>query len=130
MRAIAAAWLVAALSSSACVPIYRTDYDFTPPADRIGRLCAAECDVGRRACRVDARSHAQAQLKQCQAQAQQDYQNCLTATDDPQQRRYCYLRECDAHADYSSCDTTYRSCFGGCGGAVIKVRKCVLNCRS
>lgn len=130
MRTIAACGLTAVLVSSACTSIYRTDYDFTPPADRIGRLCAAECDIGRRACRVDARDRAQTQLKQCQAQAQQNYQSCLAATSDPQQRRYCYLRECDAHVDYSSCDATYRSCFQGCGGEVIQLRKCLLNCRS
>jgi len=112
----------------ACAPMYRTTYDYTPPRDRIGKLCTAQCGTTLQFCRGNADNRAQSQYSQCEIEAQQDYYHCLNATSDPKQRNLCFLRQCNSHTDYSRCDADYRGCYSACGGHVAAHRHCVLNC--
>lgn len=113
---------------SACGPQYRTTYDYTQPRGHIGKLCSAQCVANHDSCRGKARNLAQSQYSQCDAQAQQDYQACLSAPADPRQPHICILRQCQSQADYGNCDTDYRSCYSACGGEVVPQKHCVFDC--
>lgn len=125
-RSIALLTIVALLG--ACAPRYRTTYDFTPPRGQIGKLCSVQCAANHDSCRGEARNLAQGQYSQCAAQAQQEYQACLSAPADPRQPHTCILRQCQSQADYDNCDAEYRSCYSACGGAVVPQRHCVFDC--
>ena len=127
-RTVVAGALLATVMLSGCGPLYRTTYDFTPPRDRIGRLCSAQCATTREVCRGNADNRAQNQYSQCEIEAQQDYYHCLNAAKDSKQRNFCFLRQCYSHTNYSRCDTDYRGCFSACGGRVVAQKHCVLNC--
>lgn len=126
-RRLCVAILVAVLLAG-CGPLYRTTYDYTPPRDRIGRLCSAQCATTREVCRGNADNRAQSQYSQCEIEAQQQYYECLNSAKDSKQRSICFLRQCDSHTDYRYCDDDYRSCYSACGGRVTPQKHCVLNC--
>lgn len=118
----------AMIALAGCGPLYRTTYGYTPPSDRLGRLCSAQCGTTRELCRANAQQRAQSEYTQCETRAQQYYYQCLNAAGSAEQRQSCFLSQCNAHVFYDGCDGDYRACYSACGGRIQVHRHCVMNC--
>lgn len=121
--------LVVALS--ACGPIYKTSYNYIPPANMQGRMCLNTC--------LGLQSHCQEsctkQQNQCEIIANQQaiiqfqaYKAQQKATDHRVRKTlndFVNDSQC-----YQSCDCTpiYNQCYSNCGGVVNTTQTCVAFC--
>jgi hypothetical protein len=118
--------VVAALLFAACDPIYTTDYRYTPPTDKAGKQCLAQCGAARSFCRSAASQEAQNDRLQCDLAARDDYEHCLQSAHGDSSK--CYRRSCTANPYYGTCESDYRECYQNCGGQVTEVKQCHFNC--
>lgn len=122
-----------ALLVAGCGPIYDTKYQYTPPRDPQGKMCAAQCQQTQTYCRAT-----------CEA----NRQNCLAYERDRGMDAYDrYARErrrehkpikrspdsfvetyhCSNSCE-DGCATDYRQCYGTCGGRVTAHQVCTAFC--
>ena len=120
-----------ALLFSACSPVYKTTFTYTPPETDAGKLCIAQCENNKIQC---------AQLEQmryssCQQQSDFDYHLCRSRRvyryNHKGHRKcvsncYCYHRNC--YQKTTACESNYRLCYEACGGKIISETQCVERC--
>lgn len=121
--------IVSSFSLIACGPVYRTTYDYIPPADTSGKQCLNQCLSIRELCRSSAENRASQERAACQQNATFAYVACMaTAKTDSERSRCSAHSSCDRAADTSSCDHEYRLCYQNCGGTVTSRQVCVSGC--
>lgn len=125
MKTIAA---LMGLLLSACAPMMEVQYQFLPPQDSEGQVCALQCVGDNKACLRKAESAAQDQRRRCELEAAQDYDLCnLRPAADGQAR--CERQRCEMAAETAECDAPYRACFEGCGGFIEARHVCTSGCK-
>jgi len=107
---------------------YRTDYMYEGPITEEGQVCVVRCENRKERCRNAAESGTADHYKQCEEQAQDEYETCAMRTTSFSERRLCYRKSCPVAADYINCESSYRACFEGCGGLVWSRQVCEANC--
>ncbi len=109
-----------------CGPVYRTDYQFTPPSSSTGKVCASNCENSKYQCQ----QIEQMRADQCQDRARLEMQRCednVRWREGREPKWYeCGMDSCSA--DTERCESQYRSCFTACGGKVDAQTICVANC--
>jgi hypothetical protein len=123
-----------------CGPIYRTDYEYSPPSSSQGRVCANNCLLAKQYC--------ESRIRQCNNQCLDNEQTCrmsenlvnatmsLLKKNDPNKKnvksdyssncvnqRYSCERNCQ-----EDCTSNYNICHQNCGGKVLTHRKCEMFC--
>ena len=139
MRPIALFPLLTLLALAACQPVFRTSYDFEPPAAAEARACVDQCAAAQSQCK-----------RGCDLQAP----NCGDPITYPGSRPLSGAPP--THPFYNTsfggigapdldctdlepvlqsglqcreaCEDVYRRCYAGCGGRVIPHRRCVAFC--
>jgi hypothetical protein len=137
MKTVAAAITIGVLAAllTACIvvdaprgPTYRLDYLFSPPVTAEGRRCAAACENTKTYCQTAAHKDGAKQHHSCERQAANEYDNCVGRTTSFSEKQACYRKTCPVSPDYVNCESTFRSCFEGCGGQVWSRTVCDTNC--
>lgn len=124
-----AIWSLAAFFVTACGPVYKTDYTYTPPKDASGRQCLNQCLALQSSCRSAAEDRAVRENAACQQNAMVNYSVCLaTAKSDAERNRCSSYSYCDRKPDLRACDAEYRMCYQNCGGTVVGHQRCVSGC--
>ncbi|MBS0359448.1 MAG: hypothetical protein JSS53_09280 [Proteobacteria bacterium] len=118
--------IVCFFAVTACGPMYRTNYNYIPPVDMQGKMCAMQCE----------------QVKlQCFHLAEAEYQNCrlreeINMREERHHRHHdkkghwndFYGSFCSADTTKQQCESSYRSCYEICGGRVVTNTQCVAFC--
>ena len=109
---------------TACGPMYRTDYTYTPPTDWRGRQCVNACLQDKTRCAISCRSQNQSCRFQSQAEGWLQYRAQARVN-----REMGFLPP-NYYADSSQCDTDCGcgDCYTNCGGKVSGRTYCVANC--
>ena len=134
MKRIALCIVLACLSGcmfaekTASTPQFRTEYLFEGPSTEAGQLCVVRCENVKERCRSTAQVDSSERYRQCEVDAQNEYESCAMRTTSFSERRLCYRKACPVSADYLSCETPYHACFENCGGVVWKRQVCEANC--
>ncbi len=116
-----------------CGPVYRTQFNYTPPPTSEGRGCVSQCEGTR----MQREALQQQRNQLCQQQAQMEYQNCQMQADNAYNgcmasgntscfRRVCIRRTCIPQA--GACVPQYNRCYANCGGQVQAHQVCVRRC--
>ncbi len=119
------------LSIAGCGPVYKTTFNYQPPASDMGRMCAAQCLQARTTCE----SMCTMQNQNCVAQAKQDALNEFEAYKAKQHAKGKPIKKTPADFENTlSCDqacgcgNTFNMCYQTCGGTVTPHRECVAFC--
>lgn len=137
LERIAATALVLLLLT-ACGPVYRTTYHFTPPDSQRGRECVNACQATLQQCEANATfaheqclNRAERSVQACESRKKYEpdpkkgwknpicVENCLACS-----RPYC------DDPDNDLCDNRYRECYATCGGTIEKIVECTSNCNA
>lgn len=117
---------------TACGPMYKTKYRYSPPKDGRGKMCVMQCNNSKKLCT----RLCQNQNANCISRARDDarfryeqYVSRRKAAGKPTERdldsfynpSVCSLQSC-------GCDSDYRACYEMCGGKVESYRECVAFC--
>lgn len=126
---------------SGCSPVYEVIYSFTPPPNEAGVLCISQCEAQKNFCKQNidtqtwqANQDEQRKQRDCEAQAEYAYQQCLwrEKTVNQQAQVACEREDCTTsvthNADYSACDSDHRDCYQRCGGQIKATRVCTAFC--
>lgn len=122
-------------------PQYETVYDYQPPQDTKGRMCANQCLDSRTYCENTGQQlvlqEKQICLQEEERRAQAEYEDYLAHTKEqgkePESNYYDFYQaySCD-YLDGSSneqkCENNYNACYQNCGGQVTSQTFCVANC--
>lgn len=124
-------FLLCAVSITACGPIYKKEYQYVPPASKVGMMCVNQCLQSKMMCE----QMCQMRQDNCRAQSQQRamyefeaYKQAQLAQGRPIKKS---LRDFDnSFGCQTSCDCTpaYRTCYASCGGEVYERKVCVAFC--
>ena len=109
-------------------PQYHTDYMYEAPDTEEGQVCVIRCEKVKAQCRTTVKVGVGDRYRQCEEQAQHEYEGCAARTTAFSERRLCYRKACPVSADYEGCETPYQACFEACGGRVWTRRACEANC--
>ena len=111
---------------SACGPMYRTDYFYTPPESESGRTCTFQCEMMKGQCRQIEELRAD----RCESDSRTEVANCeayIYLTKGREAKWYeCTGSSCSAN--YEQCEGQHRYCYQSCGGKVDARTTCVANC--
>lgn len=116
-----------------CGPVYRTDYNYTPPRTTHGMQCTSGCQTTRQQCElIEDQRH-----DNCKIKAELEFFRCehnkRFRFNQKTGEREC-IRNCNCFRPFCSnpskerCDRQYRSCYMNCGGKVTSNTYCVSNC--
>jgi hypothetical protein len=124
---------VAAAVLAGCGPIYETQYQFTPPPDPQGKMCAVQCQQNQTYCRANCDMARQACLAYEHDRGMEAYERYayerhrarqpVKRTPDSFVEKYRCSNSCE-----EGCADEYRQCFGICGGTVTSQQVCTFNC--
>ena len=101
-----------------CGPIYSTEYSYVPPESSEGKTCVFQCQNMKFQCD----QMQEMRNDTCQERAERQYYRCKDRGEKDCYRSYCA-------ADYSGCESQYRSCYQACGGMVQEKQVCVGFCQ-
>ena len=122
--------------------------ELVPPTSTSGMACVSQCNVSKQSCQVSQQALAQ-QCEANHNRAMNDYQICKaknpatsfcksyrtkteTINGQTVTRQECSVtsfespckepvKTCKSSADFSSCDSAFKSCFASCGGVINRV---------
>lgn len=114
-----------------CSSVYDTQYQYLPPKSDAAKICIAQCVQERNVC--DRSCYRQKEI--CQRRAHQNARIEYQQYKEEQNRNGFVGAETIEFFDRSSscnntcqCESTYRSCYTGCGGEVTEQQVCVAFC--
>ena len=123
--------LISVALLSACGPIYKTEYAYTPPASSMGQMCVSQClqnksvneqmcQMRNDACRSQARQNAMYQFEAYRNERKSDGKKVRKDLSDFDQSYLCS----------DSCDSTptFNACYSACGGQVLERQICTAFC--
>ncbi|EGV33103.1 hypothetical protein ThidrDRAFT_0781 [Thiorhodococcus drewsii AZ1] len=116
---------------TACGPMYRTVYTYTPPSNLEGKRCLNQCLAMREMCRSNAEGRAAQNRSNCQQSAMVNYTACISTAKSDSERAKCTDSSyaCNEQVNTSQCDGDYRVCYSNCGGIVDSREVCVSGCQ-
>ena len=127
------AWIPIAALLFGCGPVYRTQYNYTPPQTSEGRGCVSQCEGHRMQCEaLQQQQHmlceqqANMQQQTCRTQADTAYNSCVASGNTSCFRRVCIRRTCMPQT--GACVPQYNRCYSTCGGQVQASQVCVRRC--
>ncbi len=123
--------IVIATMTTACSPIYKTEYSYEPPHNPVGKMCTAQCIQAKNSCQQMCES----KTENCKLRAHQD---ALAQFEMYKQEQKRTGKEVSRSVDsfdnsYScssdcGCEETHNACYTNCGGKVIEQQVCVAFC--
>lgn len=123
-------FLAITLTTTACAPVYRAVYDYSPPQDTSGRQCLNHCLHMRAMCRVAAEQQANQERMMCQQQLAFNYAMCIAAAKVDSAHVSCSVNTyCERQPDTSQCQAEYNLCYQNCGGTIHSRQVCVAFCQ-
>lgn len=116
---------------TACGARYETHYTYAPPASKMGKMCAAQCQQGRGACEnicelrnakcLTAMRHAARDQYDAYQKAEREKGLAVKKTvNDFNHSDSCKL---SCH-----CNVSFNTCYSACGGQVFAKQVCIANC--
>lgn len=117
----ATAWVCAMSLAlfTACGPVYKMTYAYSPPTSADGRVCALQCDNIKLQCdQIEDMKNLE-----CEKSATADFDACKQ---DP--KAFCIRRSCEPNR--ARCLDSYHACYRSCGGQVTTEQRCVKRCPS
>jgi len=121
--------IILVLALASCSPYYETRYNFIPPHNYNGQMCANECIY---------------QVNQCEMYCNNNHNSCVTnmammdsvrsimrdRKKDPYYYEYDHSYRCDnaKRSCIDSCNANHRLCHTNCGGVVEQYSVCVYGC--
>lgn len=122
---------LAVIFLTACGPIYRTEYAYTPPKTTTAQMCVNQCVQAKTMCE----QMCEMRNENCKTRAHQDalYQYEIYKRDQRAHGKHIKKSVSDFDSSYSchnTCDCTpsYNSCYASCGGQVYEKKVCVAFC--
>ena len=116
-----------------CGPVFRTQFNYTPPATPEGRGCISQCEGQRAQCEaleqqrnMLCEQQSQMQHQTCVTQADSAYSSCTASGNTSCFRNVCIRRPC--FVNLASCEQPYNRCYSTCGGQVQEEQVCVRRC--
>ena len=116
---------------SACGPIYKTEYAYSPPKSSMGNMCISQCINNKGMCE----QMCQMRNENCRTRSRQDalyqyevYKSKQLAKGERVDRDPSYFENsfgCNTSCD---CNPTYNACYSSCGGQVLERKVCVAFC--
>ena len=125
--------ITAILTISACSPVYKTNYTYTPPQDPNAKLCASQCLNTKTYCEQACHSRQDA----CEAEADRDARDAYDDYVKDREKKGRELKRDESYYQRScggenscmvECTTAYNNCFGTCGGNVTSSQSCTAFC--
>ncbi|MGD8332004.1 MAG: hypothetical protein PVJ49_21400 [Acidobacteriota bacterium] len=122
-------------AAAACGPVYKTNYELTPPQTAEGRMCVTQCQQTKGACqsagydryarcKSEQRAYAERKFNEYRIQ-----QLLLGQPIKKSQRSFYGGYSCSHEQSYKSgCEQDFVGCFSTCGGTVTPHTVCVRNC--
>jgi len=120
-----------ALFLASCGPIYKTVYDYKPPASSQGKMCITQCVSNQAMC------HQMCRMRNdtCQMQARQKaifefehYKSVREKNHQPVEKTVRYFDESGECNDNCGCDETFNVCYTACGGSISERQVCTAFC--
>lgn len=117
---------------AACSPIYRSDFQYEPPADATGKMCITQCmqnkgscqqmcQMKRESCRSRSRENAYFQYQAYKAEQERHGEPIKRSIRDFDNGYFECHQPCH-------CNQGFNSCYSACGGQVIEKKVCVAFC--
>lgn len=119
-----------------CGPVYETTYELHPPENYQGRVCTNQCSQTQQFCQQNCAS----QIQMCEYNERLRSQNeYYVYVEQQRAANQAIVRTPESFYDsfrcretmnvcQAQCQSSYRSCFAGCGGSVIPHTQCVASC--
>lgn len=118
----------------ACSPVYKTDYEFIPPLDQMGKICANQCIQTKNMCMQNCSLQEQNCEMRADLEAELEYNRYLRereAEGKPVNRSInsfkstssCNISKCE-----NNCTESHNLCYTNCGGKVIPHTRCTAFC--
>ena len=105
---------------TACSPIYKPRYYYSPPSSNPGMMCIAKCTSVRNNCE----QLGEIKKDNCETQAERAYQICKQSGS-----KDCYRKSCYNKYKYSDrCVDQFNECYQSCGGTVKTQQVCTAFC--
>jgi hypothetical protein len=125
--------IVAAVA--ACGPVYRTNYELTPPQTAEGRMCVTQCQQTKSTCQSAGYDRYQRCKSEQRAYAERKFneyriqQLLLNEKITKSQRHFYGGYSCSHEQSYKGgCEQDFIGCFSTCGGKVTPHIVCTANC--
>ena len=126
--------MLLAVFATACEPVYRTNYIFTPPESEQGKICVNQCEQIKQTCYLNCKIESQACIQDAWREARIEYreyvremeeagEDIVKTPDDFFNPMFCGEESCA-----SRCDNSHRACYPMCGGMVESYTYCAANC--
>lgn len=126
--------LLSLLFISACAPIYKTQYSYTPPHSKIGVMCVAQCMQTKSLCE----QMCQLRNDNCRMQARQE---AFIRYEEYKHERIRQGLPVDTDIGFfdnsaiicqSSCDcvSAFNTCYSACGGTIREHEVCTAFCNA
>lgn len=126
-------YALTALLVASCGPIYDTKYQFTPPRDPQGKMCATQCQQTQTYCRATCEANRQNCLAYERDRGRDAYEDYvyqrrrehkpIKRTPDSFVNTYNCSNSCE-----DTCAADYRQCYSTCGGRVTAHQVCTAFC--
>ena len=122
-----------AMLCTACAPVYRTKYQYSPPRSEQAHECVQRCE----SLRLECESNLQHDYHMCERRKQDAYDNCV-ASQHYQKNEKTGAMECVGNCscirygcgspNLESCTERFNGCYSMCGGQVSNTTECVAHC--
>lgn|SRR3990167_5615816 len=116
---------------SSCSPIYKTEYNYIPPASMMGRMCISQCLQNRSMCD----QMCQMRNESCRRDAERDafyqyeyYKNEQIRLGKKVKKDISYFDRSLSCRTSCDCEEPFNSCYAACGGQILSRQVCVAFC--
>lgn len=117
----------------ACSPVYKTDYNYTPPSTHEGAMCVEHCNSMKNLCEQTCKAEESECKYEGKLDAQKEYDRYIR----DRQKKGREIKKEKSDFEYASCgpasctqecNNNYKSCYSSCGGVVNEFKKCTAFC--
>lgn len=124
--------LVLIIALAGCAPVYKSEYNYAPPNNQMGKMCIAQCVQAKANCE----QMCQINNANCRAQRRQEafYQYETYKYERHRQGRKLKKNINDFDTGSYSCShscncvPSFNACYAACGGEVLERKVCVAFC--